>query len=773
MDTPHTDSFGYWLRRHRKALDWTQADLARRVNCAAATIRKIEADERKPSRQLAESLATQLNVPAAQRAAFLHAARQTVAPNKVMRDSVLPFASRAPNNLPAPMTALINRVRDIASVTALLTRAEVRLLTLIGPPGIGKTRLCLQSCENVIAHFPDGVWFVDLAPLNDAALVLPTIARALNIAESGALTPLQQLAAILQDRHVLLALDNFEQVVESARAASALLKMCKGLKILATSRVALQVYGEHEYAVPPLALPPRDVAPNELLAFEAAQLFSARVREHQPRFAITPANTPRIAEVCIQLDGVPLALELAAAALRQMSLDQLVAAFAGAPNWLQTLHTPARDLPLRQQTLYNAIAWSYSLLDAPTQTIFRQLGIFTGGFDADAARAVGAADAATLATLTNHNLLAREADRWRLLEMIREFALEQLRAEDRAEIEQRHAIYFADHLQKIPCSAIERDHANYLAALRWAIHARDGLLALAMGDPLTDFWETRGYLREGLMLAHEVLAIAENADPGLRIDFLRKAANLAWHRHEFATALALAEQAIALARTTRLEEKLPYLFHMLGRIYLEQGDYARAEQTLRDSIQLAEKLHRTRDRAIATANLGEVALAFGRLDEAQALSEQALVLLENERERFTAMAHTNLAEVALARGNYAMAREELRRALPYIHSHVRRLFCFLATLAGWLIGQPHARQENMRRGAELFGAIAGLTERTGASLSAMYRILNETRIEIVQRRLTDREWQAAWHQGYIMTNEQIGVWLGKQFQNDSVRVDSI
>ena len=214
MDAPtrteESNSFGYWLRRHRKALDWTQAELARRVNCTAATIRKIEADERKPSRQLAELLADQLNVPADQRAAFLHAARHAVFSDALSLATPAPISARPPHNLPAPLTALVNRVRDIAVVSELLARDDVRWLTLIGPPGIGKTRLCLQSAGNVLPHFPDGVWYVDLAPVADSALVLPTMARALNIAESGALMPMQQLTAIFKDQRALLVLDNFE-----------------------------------------------------------------------------------------------------------------------------------------------------------------------------------------------------------------------------------------------------------------------------------------------------------------------------------------------------------------------------------------------------------------------------------------------------------------------------------------------------------------------------------------------------------------------------------
>ncbi len=766
-----TYTFGTWLRRRRKALDWTQAELARRAHCTAATIRKIEADERKPSRELAESLADALSVPPKEREAFLQAARNVQAVDQLTRVVVAPIAERAPNNLPAPLTSFIDRVNDNAIIVEMLTRDDARLLSLIGPPGIGKTRLCIRVGENVTTHFPDGVWFVDLASVAEPTQVLPTIARALNIAESGAQKPLQQLRNTLGDKRVLLALDNFEQVIDAAPNVVELLNACKGLRVLATSRVPLRVYGEHEYVLPPMSIPPRELTPDQLIAHESAQLFIARLREHQPRFALTLENATHIAEVCIRLDGVPLALELAAASLRRMTLEQLVDVLTGEPHWLASLQTPARDLPPRQRTLYSAIAWSYSLLDTPTQTIFRQLGILVGGFDLEAAIAICEQDArpieTALATLTDHSLLARESSRWRMLEMIREFALEQLSADELLLAQQRHAKHFATRLQTIESdvSRVEIDHDNFRAALRWAIRAHDGGLDVRMGTVLANFWETRGYLREGLAWAREVLAIADKVEPRLQIDFLSSAGHLAWNKHAFDAAMELTNQGIALAWVNALDDELAGMFNVLGRIFIEQGDYAHAEQTLRDCIGLAEKIHDADNVTRATTQLGEVALACGRLDEAQSLSEQASDLLGNRISRFIAMAHTNLAEVALARGDDASAREELQRAAPHIHEHVRRVLCFCVTLAGWLVAQPRAHQNDVRRGAELLGAVEMITERTGAPLSALYYTLNERRMEMAQRRLTEREWQEAWNRGRAMKIEQAVEYAGEVIQS--------
>jgi len=767
-----TGSFGYWLKRRRKALDLTQTALARRAKCATATIRKIEADERKPSPELAGLLADALEISPQERSTFFQAVHDVRAVERLLRGDFAKIVRPVPNNLPAPLTSFINRVQDNATVVALLTREDVRLLTLTGLPGIGKTRLSISAAENLLEHFQDGVWFVELAAVTEPALVLPAIMRVLDIAESGPQTPLRQLTSALQGKRVLLVLDNFEQVLDAATEVAELLKTCRGLKVLVTSRVPLHLYGEHAYVLPPMSLPEREQTPSQLVQAESAQLFMARVKEHQPRFAITAANAPLIAEVCVRLEGVPLALELAAASLRLMTLEQLVQALSGEPHWLSALRTAARDLPPRQQTLYNALAWSYGLLGTGTQQVFRPLGVLRGGFDLSAASAVCGLDehlvGNALAELTDQHLLAHDGTRWRMLEMIREFAQEQMAPAELALAEERHARYFAARLNApapLEASFIEPDHANFLAALEWACRQGDAALALTMGRPLADFWETRGYLLEGLEKARAVLRVSENAEPGLRLSFLNGACHLAWNRHDFAAALEFSDQSIALAKAHRLG--LAWALNTRGRIFIEQGDYARAEQTLRECLQTAKKTHEEHALGLALTQLGELALALGKLDEAQKQSLQGLEHLDKRVPRFLALAHTNLAEIALLRGDGTTAQEHLQLALPHIHSHVRRVLCFFTTLAGWCATRERVLLEDARCAAVSLGVAAGLTERTGAPLSALYRTLQEKRCESVQQRLTNLEWQGMWYRGYAMSNEQAVAFAGKLLHTGS------
>jgi predicted ATPase/DNA-binding XRE family transcriptional regulator len=439
-------SFGYWVRRRRKALDLTQVELGKRVGASGAMIRKIEADERRPSRQLAELLASQLVVPDEERELFIQAARDIVAVEKLAisphpisepESTILP-----PSNLPVPLTSMVNRAPDLTAIKSLLLREDARLITITGPLGIGKTRLSIQAAEEILPEFADGAWFVDLSAVSDPELVLPTVAMTLDLPTETGLPPLLRVHRMLRDKQILLVLDNLEQVVDQAAMdVSNLLRQCRGVKVLATSRKRLDIYGEHEYALPPMSVPPLldSYSLDDVINYEAVQLLVTRTRQHRPNFEVTAETARPIAEICQQMDGLPLALELAAARLRDMPVNALAEALrqASGPNWLALLSWSAHDMPSRQRTLLNAIAWSYMLLEPAQQDMFRQLGAFSGSFDWPAIAAV--VDLPTLADeaelratfnqLVDHNLVSlvsRVPERWRLLEMIREFARTEL-----------------------------------------------------------------------------------------------------------------------------------------------------------------------------------------------------------------------------------------------------------------------------------------------------------------------------------------------------------
>ena len=490
--------FGALLRKYRLAAGLTQEALAERAGLSVRNIQNLEHGTNQPLRGTMSRLAVALALGPDEQHSFLAAASVTPRqrpPAGAAAQLPEPFA----HTLPVSPTALLGREGEVAAVVALLQREDVRLLTLVGPGGVGKTRLAMQVGCVLQEHYADGVVFVDLAPLDDASLVLPTIAGALGVVAQGQQPPQVTLASYLHAKHMLLLVDNVEQVAAAAPEVAALRAACPGLRVLATSRALLGVQGEHAYAVPPLAVPdPRRLPPHDQLSQVAAiALFVQRARAHTPGFTLSPANAAAVAEICARLDGLPLAIELAAARVRVLPPRALLARL---DHPLQVLTGGASDLPARQQTLRRTIGWSYDLLSPAEQTLFRRLAVFADGCALEAVEAVcrpwpnKAADDPLTATdmldtldaLLAGSLLGMEeqadgAPRFRLLTTIREYGLEQVEATgETAALRRRHALYYLALAREAePClvsaeqsvwlDRLDREIDNLRAALSWCV----------------------------------------------------------------------------------------------------------------------------------------------------------------------------------------------------------------------------------------------------------------------------------------------------------------
>jgi predicted ATPase/transcriptional regulator with XRE-family HTH domain len=513
MNETNTQMFGSWVKRRRKALDITQIGLAQLVGCSESAIIKIELGQRRPSRQVAERLVESLGIPAEEQAAFLTLARGGVGSAEfgprsaeLLHSDLRTPGSVLASNLPARLTSLVGREEEIRRVRVCLLEGP-RLITLVGPGGIGKTRLSLEVGSGLVGAFRDGVYFVALAPLRDAGLVASTIAQALGVREAGSQPLMETLKSYLRNREVLLILDNFEHLAEAGPLLTELLTWAPRLRIMVTSRTMLHLYGEQQFVVPPLQMPDDEYLPSEdhLGDYEAVRLFVERARLVNPGFELGghPEQARVVAQICSRLDGLPLAIELAAARINMISPSIMLGRLESR---LELLTGGPLDLPPRQQTLRNAIEWSYNLLNSGEQRLFTRLAVFVGGWTAEAAEQIldfgswileaearqtqnpkskiqnlldGLESLISKSLLQRYEGAAGEA-RFGMLETIHEYAREHLeRSEERVEIYARHAAYYLALAEEAEpelsgpeqagwLSRLEEEHDNLRAALRWS-----------------------------------------------------------------------------------------------------------------------------------------------------------------------------------------------------------------------------------------------------------------------------------------------------------------
>ncbi|HEU5099251.1 MAG TPA: tetratricopeptide repeat protein [Roseiflexaceae bacterium] len=677
--------FGAWLKQQRRALDLSREQLAGQIGCSISLLEKLETGERRPSRQVVARIALCLSIPVEQRDAFLAAARAGRAPHDVgqVPTRTAPSAAVLPHtsHLPSPMTSFIGREWEIATVAARLRTPDVRLLTLTGAGGVGKTRLALQIGSALHDAFPNGVWFVNLAPISDPALVLPTIAQTLGVREQAGMSRVAILRAALHEQQLLLLLDNFEQVVVAAPELALLLAEVPGLKLLVTSREALRLSGEHVMVVAPLAVPDTAVAlaAEQLTQYAAAQLFVTRAQAASDQFRLTDANAPAVAAICARLDGLPLAIELAAA---WVPLFPPAALLERLERRLPFLIRGPRDLPARQQTIRNTIEWSYHLLHAGEQTLFARLGVFVGGCTLEAAEDVCNANGDLsmeiidgVAALVGQSLLRQEegvdsGPRFTMLETIREYALERLVESGEAEAVQRqHAqhflalaeegepqLYFTMRARWLEC--LEREHDNLRAALRWFTDQQAVEAGLHLGGLLCPFWDTRGHLTEGRRWLAELLALAA-AHPrtAARAKALLGAGNLAYAQGDYTSVEQFVTESLSIARQVGDWESVAWSQYRLGVIAVLRGQYAVANTYLDESHARFRTMVDQRGASWALAALGWLMHFQGDTAAARPLLEESVAIFRQVRDTYgTAEALHLLAQVVERQNDLTTAR---------------------------------------------------------------------------------------------------------------------
>jgi predicted ATPase len=721
-----------------------------------------------------------------------------------------------PNNLPVQRTAFIAREPEAAALRQLLSRTDIRLVTLTGPGGIGKTRLALQVAGEIAGEFPAGVCFVPLSAVADPSLIASTIAQAVGVRETGNQSTqesLQEYVAGL-DQPMLLLLDNFEHLISAAPALAQLLTAGSNLKVVVTSQAPLHIYGEHEFPVPALALAdPKSIPPLETLSrLPAVALFVERAKAVKHEFALTKENAAAVAAICARLDGLPLAIELAAARIKLLSPAAMLARLESR---LSLLTGGARDLPTRQQTLRGTVEWSYGLLNAAEQTLFRRLSVFTGGCTLEAAEAVGDTKGDLgldildgMASVVDKSLAqqvgqAGAETRFFMLSTIREYALERLaESHDESATRRAHAAYYLVLAEEGAQDAaaqsewldrFEIEHDNFRMALDYLIKTEEADWGLRLGTALFHFWETREHLTEGRDAIARLLAMPGAATrPKLRARLLFACAVLAGELGEYLPAQQLFEDSLetclelgdnrgvavalnALAITARdrnqLEEAsllferciaiwndlgdsadLARALSNLANVMKLRGDYARASSLYHECLAMFRKAGDGAGAAWTLNYQSDVAREKADFAAARSFCEQSLAAFRQLGDGWgIASTLSDLAGLSFDQGDNVEARRLYVESIRMFQElgHKRGIARALECLAASAAAQAHAEQS-----LHLAGAAAALRQRLGAPLTPAEAPKLEKALEFARRTLGNAAGLTAWMEGWAMPVEQ-------------------
>ena len=779
-------TFGATLRELRDAAGLTQEELASRAGLTAKAVSALERGERKrPYPHTVRSLAEALELSDEQRATLLAAVpnRSTEAP-ALPATSVKEQPSAMPSAAPsAPHTSLVGRERELSEIEGFLE--QVRLLTLTGTGGVGKTRLALEAARRADVLFPEGVAFIGLAPLIDAALVIPTIAQTLGLREIEGRSAREALYAYLKDKRLLLVLDNLEHLLEVVPEVISLLEGCPDLTVLATSRAPLRVRGEQEYPVGPLGVPDPTRTPllEEVSGAAAVELFVERARAASPSFDLTDSNAAAVAAICWRLDGLPLALELAAARARFLGPTALLSRLDRA---LEA--GGARDLPERQRTMRATLDWSHDLLHEPEKELFRKLSVFAGGWTLEAAEAVGEADEvdgedilALLGNLVEQSLVVAEgaADgsvRYGMLEPVRQYALEKLEESGEAEdARRRHAAFYLalveeagpelkGHDQAIWLDRLETEIGNVRAALSWSVDRGEGQKVADASWTSWTYWWLSGHISEGRRWIEEALASEPEMPATSRARLLTLAATLGQAIGDFESSRQSNDESMELFRELGDTDGMYFAMGTAGLIALAQGQPDEALSLMEESGE--RRLELFGDKWASSAMFGfaaTVALGQGERARARRLAERSLSLSREIGAReAVAVALPTLAGIARSDGDLERAVRLFEEGLV-LSAEVgdgTNVAYYLEALA-----EISASEERLERAARLWGAAGALLETIEviAYPHAADRTFYDRQLAAARERLDGRTWETAWEEGRAMTAEEaVGYALEKE-----------
>jgi predicted ATPase/DNA-binding XRE family transcriptional regulator len=708
-----------WVKKRRQELDFTQEQVAERAACSKDMIGRVERGVNRPSAYLATFLARLLQVPPEEREEFVRVARLKPSNHEKKTSTKRPLALRIPG---IPATALVGRASDLELVQQALIRSRKRLVTITGPPGVGKTRLAMSVAQDIEKTYPDGVLWVALASLRDPLRVLIAIAQTLGITETANQSLLEAIQVSLWGHRILLVLDNCEQIKEISSLVTSIL-VAPEVQILATSRRRIQVRGEQQIPLGPLAVPPEtlDNVLDNIHSFSAATLFLNRAKETAPSFVLDESNALAIIQICAALDGLPLALELAAVRIHALPPMAMRAHLSERLFWL--VGGP-KDLPLRQQTLARTLDWSYNLLSSSQQILFNRLSVFEGGFTVSSANtvcdALGGIDenlSSGISELHEWSLLFRmsgqsEEPRFGMLATIQEYAATRLKESgEEDQLRDDHMEYFltlaeqaratrslADADAEAALSMLEREQSNFLVALDWSISSNGNLdSAGRLGVALSWFWETRGYWQEGRHWLPLILAQEDRLSDTLTAQLRYYAGRFAYLQGDYVSARRLLEASLTLSQQLEDASTQIQALNSLGWISYSQSDYHLARHFYIQSLSLCRRLGDPLEKAPLLNILGGIALEMGDLIHGEQQLEESLLLRQEQGDKQgMARSFNLLGRAAQHRDNPAQAQQLITTSVDLYSAWGDKLGLSLAlSNLGWayLIGEDPDQAE--------------------------------------------------------------------------------
>jgi predicted ATPase/DNA-binding XRE family transcriptional regulator len=737
------ETLGAALKKLRAAAGMTQEELADRAGISARTVSDVERGLRTSVHgDTARRLIAALGLSEQERVRFDAVARGTAE------------SAQPPGDLPVPPTRLLGRSRELADVIARLGNTQVRLLTLTGPGGIGKTRLALEAAAKARPLFGGGVFFVSLGELRDAALVAPELAKVIGVVESGP-ELVELLSKRLAGRRALVVMDTFEHLTPAVPLVYSLLLTCPQTSFLVTSRSALRLRGEHEFPVPPLG------------QASAGELFWERAQSARPDLDLDPGTAAVIAEICRKLDGLPLAIELTAARVRHLPLAAILQQLE---HRLAFLVGGPLDLPLRQRTIRDTVGWSHDLLGPHEQTFFRRLSVFAGSWSLDAIADVAgsAADADgplhVISALVDESLVVLEPrgpePRYDMLDIVREYAAARLAdAGETGEVQRRHALHYLSLAERAEPHLFRSEHRDWFGRLdvdrgnlrrgmAWTIEHGETVLALRYAVALWRYWRQRGEFAEGRRWTDAALAVIGNAAPSLRAKALWGAAALAFPQADHARLAALAAEAIELAHQSDDPMDLRNALTVHGMVAMCQGSYQDAIEPFSESVTICRSLGTSWQLATSHLNLADALLHSGRAEEAISGFRQALRLYrELGDDIFAARVINHSAHAALAGNDVAHAERLVREALACFAEHGERqgIAEGLDTMAA-----VAAARSDGERAVTIAGAAAAIRE-TIASRTAPFDVaITGPLLQRITARVPEAQWRRSWNRGQAL-----------------------